>query len=71
MARDIVDDVINDAVNYSQQKKDKHKYYDKGPEIGNSDDYDEDKPLEIGQFYNMQQGHSEDKEKNFRYNSYT
>ena len=43
MVRDIVDDVINDAVNYSQQKKDKHKYYDKEPEV-KLDYYDEDIP---------------------------
>ena len=62
MAHDIVDKVINVALNYNQQAIDK---LDKGPEVINSDDYheDEDKPLEIGNFYNMQQGRSEDEEK--------
>ena len=63
MARDIVVDVINDAVNYSQQKKDKHKYYDKGPEVVNSDDYDEDIPQQLHYPIRPQIGQSEDEEK--------
>ena len=60
MAHNLVDKVINVALNYHQQAIDK---LDKEQEVVNSDDYDEDKPLEIGHFYNMQQGHSEDEEK--------
>ena len=46
MAHDIIDDAINDAVNYSHQAIDKFYYYDKGLGV-NSDDYDEDIPQQL------------------------
>ena len=57
MAYNIIDDVINKAVNYNQRAIDNFKYYDKGPVI-NSDDYDVDIPIKSQKI-----GQSEDEEK--------
>ena len=40
MAHDILDDLIDNALNYNQCTIDKLKIYDKKPEVINSDDYD-------------------------------
>ena len=64
MAHDIIDDVINNAVNYSHLAIKKFKYYDKGPEVVNSDDYDEDIPqTQLHYPIKSQIGQSEDEEK--------
>ena len=44
MAHDIVDDVIDNAVNYNQKAIEKLKIYDTNPDIINSDDYEDDLP---------------------------
>ena len=59
MVHDIIDNIINEAVNYNQYASGK---IDKEEQI-KSDDYDEIKPLEISQFYNMHLKRSDDEEK--------
>ena len=44
MAHDIVDNVIDHAVNYNKKAIDKLKIYDTNPDIINSDDYEDDLP---------------------------
>ena len=52
------------TVNYSQLAIDKFKYYDKGPEVVNSDDYDEDIPqTQLHYPIKSQIGQSEEEEK--------